>query len=473
MGNIYLYNTLNRRKEEFSPLNPPEVSFYVCGPTVYDYFHIGNARVFIVFDVIRRYLEYCGYKVTYVQNFTDIDDKVIKKAEEMNLKVNELTEKFINAYFADANSLKIKQASIHPKATEHINPIIELIQKLFEQDIAYMSEGDILFDTQKVSNYGKLSHQKKEDLLSGARVEVDENKRNPLDFVLWKSAKPGEPSWESPWGRGRPGWHIECSAMAMCYLGETIDIHAGGPDLVFPHHENEIAQSEGATGSKFVNYWLHAGYLNIEEEKMSKSLGNVLNIREILSNYNPLDLRFFMLSAHYRSPLNYSDELINSASTGRERLQTLYDNVSVSLERAEDFSYGAAEKELAEQLTKAKEDFKTVMNDDFNTAEALGVLFTLVREVNVYLSNKNINKELLASIKSFFREVNDILNIIEIDEKKDLEDRIKKAIEKREEARRQKDYSTADLIRDELKAEGIILEDTPYGVRWKFSKSVQ
>ncbi len=472
MSGIYLYNTLTRHKEEFYPLNPPEVSFYVCGPTVYDYFHIGNARIFMIFDVIRRYLEYCGYKVTYVQNFTDVDDKVIKKAAELNLEVNELTEKFIDAYFADANLLKIKQASIHPKATEHINPIIELIQKLFEQDIAYISEDDILFDTQKVADYGKLSHQKKEDLLAGARVEVDENKRSPLDFVLWKAAKPGEPSWESPWGKGRPGWHIECSAMAMCYLGETIDIHAGGPDLIFPHHENEIAQSEGANNNKFVNYWLHAGYLNIEEEKMSKSLGNVLNIREILNKCNPLDLRFFMLSAHYRSPLNYSEELINSAAAGRERLQTLYDNIIGSLEHAEEFSYGTTEKELAEKLVKAREDFKMAMNDDFNTAEAVGVLFNLVREVNVYLSNKNLNMELLVSVKSFFREINDILDIIEIGESKELEERIKKAIEKREEARRQKDYATADLIRDELKAEGVILEDTPYGVRWKFSQSV-
>lgn len=468
---IKIYNTLTRQKEEFEPINTPEVSFYACGPTVYDYFHIGNARVFIVFDVIRRYLEYRGYKVTYVQNFTDIDDKVIQKANELGILPAEVAEKFIEAYYEDASALRIKNARIHPRATEHINPIIELIQKLYSKDIAYYSEGDILFDTGKFAEYGKLSQQKQEDLMAGARVEVDEKKRNPLDFVLWKAAKPGEPSWESPWGRGRPGWHVECSAMAMCYLGETIDIHAGGPDLVFPHHENEVAQSEAATGRPFVKYWMHAGYLNINEEKMSKSLGNVLNIRELINKYNPLDLRFFMLSSHYRNPLNFSEELLHSVASGRERLQTMFGNLISALDKAEDFPYGTQEKNLEEKLKEAQKDFIEAMDDDFNTAEALGALFSLTREINAYLQNESLNSELLTSVRDYLLEINDVLDIIDPDQQTELEDRIKDAIAKREEARRNKDFATADAIRDELKEEGIILEDTPQGVRWRFSKS--
>jgi len=462
---------LTRQKEEFEPINKPDVSFYVCGPTVYDYFHIGNARVFIVFDVIRRYLEYRGYKVTYVQNFTDIDDKVIQKANELGILSAEVAEKFIEAYYEDASALRIKNARIHPRATEHINPIIELIQQLYSKDTAYYIEGDILFDTSKFAEYGKLSQQKQEDLMAGARVEVDEKKRNPLDFVLWKAAKPGEPSWESPWGRGRPGWHIECSAMAMCYLGETIDIHAGGPDLVFPHHENEVAQSEAATGRPFVKYWMHAGYLNINEEKMSKSLGNVLNIRELVNKYNPLDLRFFMLSSHYRNPLNFSEELLHSVASGRERLQTMFGNLISALEKSEEFPYGNPENSLEEKLKEAQKDFIEAMDDDFNTAEALGALFSLTREINAYLQNESLNSELLTSVRDYLLEINDVLDIIDPDQQTELEDRIKDAIAKREEARRNKDFATADAIRDELKEEGIILEDTPQGVRWRFSKS--
>ena len=465
---IKIYNTLTRQKEDFTPINAPEVSFYACGPTVYDYFHIGNARVFMVFDVIRRYLEYRDYKVTYVQNFTDIDDKVIQKAWDMGRKPEEVAEQFIEAYYADAQSLKIKTAKIHPRATEHINPILELIQKLYSQDIAYESDGDLLFDTSKFSDYGKLSQQKQEELMAGARVEVDEKKRNPLDFVLWKAAKPGEPSWESPWGKGRPGWHIECSAMAMCYLGETVDIHAGGPDLIFPHHENEVAQSEAASGKPFVKYWMHAGYLNINDEKMSKSLGNVLNIRELLQNYNPLDIRFFMLSSHYRNPLNFNQELLYSAAAGRQRLQTMFDNLLAGLERADSFPHAAAEQKLVDKLESTRKEFIDAMDDDFNTAEAIGALFSLTREVNAYLQNEKLNRDILENIKDYLLEVNDILDIIEPPREAELEDRIKEAINRREEARRSKDFATADAIRDQLKEEGIILEDTPQGVRWRF-----
>lgn len=469
MKNIRVYNTITRRKHYFKPLNDREVSFYVCGPTVYDYFHIGNARIFIVFDVIRRYLEYRGYKVTFVQNFTDIDDKIIKKAHDTGTGVMDVAEKYIEAYFRDAAALKIRQAQIHPRATEHISSIVELIRKLFEKGLAYQVDGDILFDTEKYPGYGKLSQQKREDLLAGSRVKVDEKKNNPLDFVLWKASKPGEPSWESPWGNGRPGWHIECSAMAASYLGETIDFHAGGPDLIFPHHENEIAQSEGATGKPFVNHWLHAGFLNIDSEKMSKSLGNVLNIRELIDKYNPFDLRFFMLSSHYRNPLNFSEELLVSASSGRKRLQEMFDNLISGLNRAGDYPYGSPENQLNEQLRTARKKFTEVMDDDFNTAEAMGVIFSLARDVNIYLAGENINADLLGSVKTFMLEVNNILDVIDCREEVCLEERVQELISRREEARSKKDWATADRIRDDLGKEGIILEDTPQGVRWKLA----
>ncbi len=467
MRNIKLYNTLTRRKEKFKPLNDREVSFYVCGPTVYDFFHIGNARIFIVFDVIRRYLEYRGYKVTYVQNFTDIDDKIIRKSSEMDCSAAEVAEKFIEAYFTDAACLKIRQAQFHPRATEHIPSIIEIIRKLFEKGLAYESGGDVLFDTGNFPGYGNLSQQKKDELVAGTRVKINENKRSPVDFVLWKAAKPGEPSWESPWGDGRPGWHIECSAMAASYLGETIDFHAGGPDLIFPHHENEIAQSEGATGKPFVNYWLHAGFLKIESEKMSKSLGNVLNIRDLIDKYNPLDLRFFILSSHYRNPLNFSEDLLSSASSGRRRLQVMVENLISGLSNAEHFPFGSPETLLHEQLMVAQKRFVEVMDDDFNTAEAVGVIFSLARDINIYLSNNRLNSDLLNSLKNFILEVNNIFDIINYKEDLSLEDRVSESINKREEARSRKDWATADSIRDELEKEGIILEDTPQGLRWR------
>ncbi|NLZ27744.1 MAG: cysteine--tRNA ligase [Firmicutes bacterium] len=467
MSVLKVYNTLTRQKDEFKPLRDGEVSFYVCGPTVYDYFHIGNARVFIVFDVIRRYLEYRGFKVKYVQNFTDIDDKLIRKAAQMGTSVSEVATRFIEAYFEDAARLGIRKATLHPRATESIEPIIGLIERLYEKGLAYQSGGDVLYDTERFPAYGKLSQQKQEELISGARVRVDENKRNPLDFVLWKAAKPGEPSWDSPWGSGRPGWHIECSAMSLNHLGDTIDIHAGGPDLIFPHHENEIAQSEGATGRPFVNYWLHAGYLNIDAEKMSKSLGNVLNIRDLIPRYNPLDIRFFMLSSHYRHPLNYSEKLLEAAMAGRNRLQTLYENLVSGLDRAGSFPYGTAEKSLERELSASRQKFKEAMDDDFNTAEAIGELFSLVRATNVYLACKKLDRDLLMAVREFIEEADEIFGIVDLEEESSLEERIKEAIERREEARRNKDWATADRIRDELDAEGITLEDTSHGVRWK------
>ena len=462
---IRLYNTLTRKKEEFKPVNPPQVTFYVCGPTVYDFIHIGNARVFIVFDVIRRYLQYRGYRVTMVQNYTDIDDKMINRAREQGITVPELAQRFIEAYREDAAALRVRPADVQPRATEHIEQIIALIKKLEERGYAYASEGDVYFDTGRFEPYGQLSQQKQEELLAGARVEPGEKKKHPLDFALWKQMKPGEPSWESPWGAGRPGWHIECSAMSMHYLGLPLDIHAGGTDLIFPHHENEIAQSQAAYDRPLANYWLHAGYLNIEQQKMSKSLGNVLPVRHLLEEYDPLDLRFFLLSAHYRKPLNFSRELIRQARSGRERLQEFLENLQDALEKGEG---GGEPGRLGAALEKARERFLQAMDDDFNTADGIAALFELAREGNSYLKeNYPYDAGLLEDVLSFYREVNEILEIVALDTREALAEEIREAIRQREEARRRKDWATADRIREELLEKGIILEDTPHGVRWK------
>ncbi|RQD72818.1 MAG: cysteine--tRNA ligase [Candidatus Syntrophonatronum acetioxidans] len=462
-----LYNTLTRRIEEFVPLRGNEVGFYVCGPTVYDYFHIGNARVFIVFDVIRRYLEYRGYEVNYVQNFTDIEDKMIKRAQEMGITMEELAEKYIEAYLEDADALGIRRADVHPRATEHIPEIIEIIQKLMEKDLAYEVEGDVYFDTGNFPEYGRLSYQDMEELESGSRVEVDERKKSPMDFALWKKAKEGEPSWDSPWGPGRPGWHIECSAMSMKYLGETLDIHAGGPDLTFPHHENEIAQSEGATGKQFVRYWMHVGYLNIDKQKMSKSLGNILTVREIRKNVDPQVVRFFMLSAHYRSPINFSFELLDQAKGGLERLNTLIYTLLDLKEKAQEKPEEDRDKEMREAVTKYRQKFEESMDDDFNTADALAALFELARETNIYVKEGKNNLKVIEEILDTYREVGDILGLFANLEKEELDVEIEELIQKRQEARKVKDFATADSIRDQLLERGIILEDTPQGVRWK------
>ncbi|MGB4214510.1 MAG: cysteine--tRNA ligase [Dethiobacteria bacterium] len=464
---LRLYNTLTRRKEEFKPLHPPAVTFYVCGPTVYDYIHIGNARVFIVFDVIRRYLNYRGYRVKMAQNYTDIDDKMIRRAAEEGLSVSELADKFIAAYEEDAARLRIRPAELQPRATEHIGPIIKLISRLEERGLAYVSGGDVYFDTGAFKGYGQLSHQALEELIAGARVEPGERKREPLDFALWKSRKPGEPAWDSPWGKGRPGWHIECSSMAMHYLGETIDLHAGGADLIFPHHENEVAQSTGATGKTFARYWLHAGYLNIDQQKMSKSLGNVLTVRGLLENFNPLDFRFFILSAHYRSPLSFSRDLLLQARSGRERLQELADNLYRALAGSRREAPDGGEK-LYSAIKAARDRFIEAMDDDFNTAGAIAVLFELAREANIYLNREHPhNRKLLEQLLALYGEANEIFDILDLRQPDSLDEELRQMIARREEARRKKDWATADRIRDELQAQGIILEDTPHGVRWK------
>ncbi len=465
---VKIYNTLTRQKEEFTPLRPPEVTFYICGPTVYDYIHIGNARVFIIFDVIRRYLNFRGYRVKMVQNYTDIDDKMIRRAAEEGFSVPELAKIFIEAYETDTERLLIRPADLHPQATEHIEPIIELIGRLEKGGLAYVSGGDVYFDARAFRGYGRLSHQSIDDLLAGARVEPGELKKEPLDFVLWKGRKPGEPAWKSPWGEGRPGWHIECSSMAMHYLGETIDLHAGGADLIFPHHENEIAQSTGATGKTFARYWLHAGYLNIEEQKMSKSLGNVLTVRCLLDEYSPRDLRFFTLSAHYRSPLNFSRELVARAASGRERLQELVDNLNLALPGSASAPPESV-KEINSIITSARERFIEAMDDDFNTAGAVGALFELAREGNIYLRKGHpYHLQILEQFLTFYREADELFDILEMQPAGSPDEEVRRMIALREAARREKDWSTADRIREELRAQGIVLEDTPHGVRWKY-----
>ncbi|ADL08828.1 cysteine--tRNA ligase [Thermosediminibacter oceani] len=461
-----IYNTLTRRKEEFIPLNGNKVTIYTCGPTVYDFFHVGNARVFITFDVIRNYLKYKGYEVKFVQNFTDIDDKMIKRANEEGVTVKELGDRFIKEYFKDADALNIKRADVHPRATEHIEDIIEFIKVLIEKGYAYEVGGDVYFAARKFPGYGKLSGQNLEELEAGARVEPGEKKKDPIDFALWKAKKPGEPSWPSPWGEGRPGWHIECSAMAMKHLGETIDIHGGGPDLIFPHHENEVAQSEAFTGKPFARFFMHVGYLNINNEKMSKSLGNFFTVRDILKEYNPEVLRFLMLSSHYRSPINFSRELLDQSKSALERLY----NALYAMEHLENAAperplNGEEEEYLRRQLEN-KNKFKDAMDDDFNTAGAIAVLFDMIREFNVSL-NENSSREAVKKTKEMVLELGGVLGFFSKFEPVLLDEEIEQKIKEREEARKAKNYALADKIRDELRARGIILEDTPAGVRWK------
>ncbi|MGI6189009.1 MAG: cysteine--tRNA ligase [Clostridiales bacterium] len=466
-----LYNTLTRQKEEFVPLNEGEVRIYSCGPTVYDYFHIGNARPFIIFDTLRRYMEYKGYKVIFVQNFTDIDDKMINRANEESITVKELGDRFIEEYFRDADALGIKRATFHPRATEHIDDMIAFIQKLIQKGMAYEAQGDVYFDTSVLEDYGKLSGQRLEELEAGARVDVEEGKKNPMDFALWKAQKPGEPAWDSPWGRGRPGWHIECSVMAIKYLGETIDIHSGGQDLIFPHHENEIAQSEGATGKPFARYWLHNGYININNEKMSKSLGNFFTVREILQHFDPEVVRFFMLSAHYRNPINFSPELLNQAKSALERLYNCKNNLLHLMQNAEDKEPTAEEKDFVYALMSYKKKFEDAMDDDINTADALAAVFDMVRDLNSVVSPK-IPKKLIEQAYGLLDELADVLGILRKDTmRRELDDEIKMLIEKRQQARKEKNWALADQIRDELKERGIILEDTPQGVRWFFKET--
>jgi cysteinyl-tRNA synthetase len=460
-----LYNTLTRKKEDFIPIHENEVRMYCCGPTVYNYFHIGNARPFIIFDAFRRYMEYRGYKVTYVQNFTDIDDKMIQRANEEDTTVAELAERFIEEYFKDADGLGIERATVHPRATQHIDEMIAYIEGLIEKGLAYEIDGDVWYDTSAFESYGKLSRQDLEELEAGARVDPNEKKRNPMDFALWKAQKPGEPAWDSPWGKGRPGWHIECSVMASKYLGETIDIHAGGQDLIFPHHENEIAQSEGLSGKPFANYWLHNGYINVDNRKMSKSLGNFFTVRDISEKYDLEIVRLFMLSAHYRSPVNFSHELLDQAKSALERLYNARNNLLYLLDMAEDRDLSDEEQKLHDRTGEYIRDFESAMDDDINTADALSVIFDLVRDANTHLKAES-PRRLIEAFYNTFKSLTDIMGIVQKEQKKSLDQEIEELIEKRQQARAAKDWATADKIRDDLKARGIILEDTPHGVRW-------
>ncbi len=456
---LYLYNTLTRQKQEFIPETPGEVKMYSCGPTVYNYFHIGNARPFIIFDTLRRYLEYKGFDVKFVQNFTDVDDKMINKANEMGISVSELADQYIAEYFTDAKGLGIKEATVHPRATENIDAIIDIIKNLEERGYAYNVDGDVYYRTKKFEGYGKLSHQPLEDLESGARIDVNTDKEDPMDFALWKKQKEGEPAWESPWGLGRPGWHIECSAMANKYLGKTIDIHSGGQDLIFPHHENEIAQSEAANCCQFANYWLHNGYINVDNKKMSKSLGNFFTVRDVAAEFDYEVIRFFMLSAHYRSPINFSKDLMDSAKSALNRIYTCLDTLDFI--KGEDRELNSAEAEIINAIDGHTERFISAMDDDLNTADAISAIFELVADVNKVIT-QNPAKELCEKAATAIRELGSVLGLLG---KKDemADDDIQTILSERAEARKAKDWAKSDELRDKLKDMGYIVKDTPQG----------
>ncbi len=457
-----LFNTMAKEKQEFIPINPQEIHMYACGPTVYNYFHIGNARPLIVFDVLRRYFEFRGYNVKFVQNFTDIDDKMIKKANEEGITVAQLAERFIKEYEIDAKGLGVRAATLHPKATDSMDAIIGIISALIDKGYAYPLNGDVYYRTRKFADYGKLSHQPLEDLESGARIDVNETKEDPMDFALWKAAKPNEPLWDSPWGKGRPGWHIECSAMAKQFLGDTIDIHCGGQDLIFPHHENEIAQSEAANGCTFANYWMHNGFINVDNQKMSKSAGNFFTVRDVAAQYGYEPIRFMMLSVHYRSPMNYNLDILEQAKSGLERINTCRKNLLFAIENAQNGDKDQSNSVFLER----KNQFIQAMDDDLNTADAISTIFELVRDLNILITN-NASKEILQQALSLFDELCAVLGIAAAQETKSLDAQIEELIEKRQQARKNKDFKTSDAIRDELKAKGVVLEDTPQGVKWR------
>lgn len=454
-----IFNTLTREKQELVPVEEGTLRIYACGPTVYNYIHIGNARPLCVFDVLRRYLEWRGYKVNFVQNFTDIDDKLIKKANEEGITVKEVAERYIDEFWTDAKGLNIREATVHPKATENIDAIQDIISSLIEKGYAYESKGDVYFRAKKFKEYGKLSHQPLDDLEAGARIDVTEIKEDPMDFCLWKSAKPSEPYWDSPWGQGRPGWHIECSAMAGRFLGKTIDIHCGGQDLIFPHHENEIAQSECANGCDFSHYWMHNGYINVDNRKMSKSLNNFFTVREVANVYGYEPIRYLMISSHYRSPINYSTDILEQGKNALERLYTCRDNLDFALKNA------AEGGEAPEFLAKYKQEFIDVMDDDFNTADAIGVLFSMVREINTMVA-EGAGKAAIEAAIVLFDELTYVLGLVYNRKTDDLDAEVEALIEQRTAARKAKDFKTADAIRDKLKEMGIVLEDTPQGVKW-------
>ncbi len=460
---LKLYNSLNGKKQEFVPIEPGKVKMYSCGPTVYNYFHIGNARPFIIFDTLRRYLEYIGYEVNFVQNFTDIDDKMIKRANEEEITVKQLADRFIAEYFTDSKGLGIREATVHPKATENIDSIIEIIKKLEDKGYTYTVDGDVYFRVKKFAQYGKLSHQPLENLESGARIDIDDKKENPMDFAVWKAQKPGEPAWDSPWGMGRPGWHIECSAMATKYLGETIDIHSGGKDLIFPHHENEIAQSECAHGCEFARYWLHNGYINVDNVKMSKSLGNFFTVRDVAQKFDYIVIRFFMLSAHYRNPINFSDELLNQAKSALGRINTCVKNLGFMSNKVPE---GDCTDAVAQRLASFKQQFMDAMDDDINTADAISAIFDIVKYINVEFDQSSTKGDIAAALELIY-ELGGVLGIIEEKKEEILTEDIEALIEERNQARKNKDFARADEIRDELKTAGIELEDTRQGVKWR------
>lgn len=459
-----IFNTMTRRKEEFVPLDKNEVKIYACGPTVYNYIHIGNARPLCVFDVLRRYLEYRGYNVRFVQNFTDVDDKIIKRANEEGLSFEEVSKKYIKEFWTDAHGLNFKDATVHPKATENIDEIINIIKTLEEKGYAYAVDGDVYYRTLKFKDYGKLSHQPIEDLQSGARIAIGEKKENPLDFALWKAAKEGEPYWDSPWGKGRPGWHIECSAMNKRYLGDSIDIHCGGKDLVFPHHENEIAQSEAANDAPFAKYWMHNGYINVDNVKMSKSLGNFKTVREIANVYSYEVIRYFLISSHYRSPINYSIDIIEQCQSALDRLYTCRESLDFAIKNAK--SDIDDDEEILKLIASAKDEFIKAMDDDLNTADGIAAVFNLVSTINTEIINKEVSLNVCKKAAEMFDELTGVLGLLYNKKSNDIDDDIEKLIEQRQTARANKDWATADKIRDELKAKGIILKDTPQGVTW-------
>lgn len=462
-----IYNTLTRKKEEFIPIDEKELKIYVCGPTVYNYFHIGNARPFVVFDTLRKYLTYRGKTVKFVQNFTDVDDKIINKAREEGISAGEVSEKYIEEYYKDAKALNVEKATVHPKVTENMDEIIAFVQGLIDKGYAYEADGDVYYSTRKFDEYGKLSKQNIEDLESGARIEVEEKKQDPLDFALWKAQKTDdELAWKSPWGMGRPGWHIECSVMSTKYLGETIDIHAGGQDLTFPHHENEIAQTEAQTGKPFANYWMHNGYITIDNEKMSKSKGNFFTVRDILKEYDGEVIRFFLLSGHYRNPINFSQELMDQSKNALARMQNAKKNLKhlavnsaiTAIEGSEEANYG--------DLLKYKDKFIAAMDDDLNTADAISAIFEMIKDINTYTQH-SASKEFAEKCLSLLDELTGVLGILREKEEDSngIDDEIQKLVEERQAARKAKNFARADEIRDILKARGITLEDTPQGIR--------
>ena len=459
-----IFNTMTRRKEEFVPLDKNEVKIYACGPTVYNYIHIGNARPLCVFDVLRRYLEYRGYNVRFVQNFTDVDDKIIKRANEEGISFEEVSKKYIKEFWTDAHGLNFKDATVHPKATENIDEIINIIKTLEKKGYAYAVDGDVYYRTLKFKDYGKLSHQPIEDLQSGARIAIGEKKENPLDFALWKAAKEGEPYWDSPWGKGRPGWHIECSAMNKRYLGDSIDIHCGGKDLVFPHHENEIAQSEAANDAPFAKYWMHNGYINVDNVKMSKSLGNFKTVREIANVYGYEVIRYFLISSHYRSPINYSIDIIEQCQSALDRLYTCRESLDFAIKNAK--SDIPDDEKILNLIASAKDEFIKAMDDDLNTADGIAAVFDLVSTINTEIINKEVSLNVCKKAAEMFDELTGVLGLVYNRKSNEIDDDIEKLIEQRQTARANKDWATADKIRDELKAKGIILKDTPQGVTW-------